>query len=193
VVQLIFSLLMGLALLAALYVLVFPSPRARRGGEAIIGARQALTTLQLDLLPPEFVSRLFSAEDFDYVAAASSEDTRRLFLRQRRKIALLWAAQVQNQVLNLKRFHLGRSRFYSRLSVKAELSLALRFAELTAICRVLRIIIYARGPHAARPAVHAMAGIADRVCAASAKSLDFLAASRADGLSGGSAKSQAVL
>ena len=76
-VQLIFSLLMGLALLAALYVLVFPSPRARRGGEAIIGARQALTTLQLDLLPPEFVSRLFSAEDFDYVAAASSEDTRR--------------------------------------------------------------------------------------------------------------------
>lgn len=145
----------------------------------MVGARRALDSLQQELLPPEVASRLFSKADLDYVASIGSAPMRQLFLRQRRKVALLWVAQLKTQVQSLRRFHLGRARYYSGLSLKRELVLALRFAELLLACRILRIVLHLPWGYRGGGMVTATARIAVRVCATSEFSLSFLGHAKA--------------
>jgi len=67
-----------------------------------------------------------------------------LFLKERRKIALSWAHELREQILSLRRFHLGSARFYARLSVGTEIKLALQFLSLLFLCRILRGLFFVR-------------------------------------------------
>ena len=48
-------------------------------------------------------------------------------------------------MLSLKQFHSGQSRLYARLDVRTEVALALSFASLLILCRVLQATFYVRG------------------------------------------------
>lgn len=148
--------------------------RAEGGAEALVSARQALNSLQSNLLPPELVHRVFAREDLVFVSSTGSKKIRELFLRERKRVALRWVAQVRKQVLSLKRLHSGRSRFYAELDLRTELQLALSFASLLFVCRLLEAIFYFRGPFAAPRIVGAAIGVAGNICAASERSLAFL-------------------
>lgn len=173
-IQLILFLLVGALLLISLLFLVRRSPRAEGGGRALAEARQALNSLQIGLLPPELVGRIFAKDDLEYVTSVAPEGIREMFVRERKSVALSWLNQVRKQIVSLRRFHLGAARFYSRLSFRAELTLALDFAALSFACRVLQVLMYLRGPYVAPRMIGITMVTAARVCEISEKSLAFL-------------------
>jgi hypothetical protein len=175
VIQLVLFLLLVTVFGVLLYLFASRSgARAEGGAEALVSARQALNSLQTNLLPPELVHRVFAREDLIFVSSIGSKSIRRSFLRERKRVALRWVAQVRQQVSNLKRFHSGRSRFYAQLDLRTEIELALSFASLLFVCRLLQALFYIRGPFAAPRVVGAAMGVAGSICAASERSLGFL-------------------
>lgn len=173
-IQLISFLLIGALLLLSLLSFVRRGHRAEGGSGALVHARQALNTLQGGLLPPELVTRIFAREDLEYVESNTAKEIRDLFMEERTIVALSWVSRVRKQILSLKRFHLGSARFYARLNVRTELSLALDFATLLFACRTLQVFVYFRGPYAAPRIVGSTAATAARVCKISEESLAFL-------------------
>jgi hypothetical protein len=174
VIQLISFLVIGALLLVSLYSFVRRENRAEGGSGAMVEAKQALNVLQVGLLPPELVGRVFAREDLEYVEAETSKEIRELFLEERKKVALSWVSRVRKQVLSLQRFHLGSARFYARLSPATELALAMHFAVLRLECRMLQVSLFLRGPYAAPRMVGFTAATATRVCKVSEESLAFL-------------------
>ena len=168
--------LLGVVFLALLYFFALrKNVRPEGGAEALLEARHALNSLQTDLLPAALVERIFARDDLDFVSATCSQETRELLLRERRRIAGCWIAQVRAKVLSLQRFYSGRSRSYAQLDFRTELSLGFGFASLLIACRVLEAVFYVRGPYTAPKIVARTIGAAADLCATSAQSLGFLA------------------
>jgi hypothetical protein len=183
VTALIIYLLIGAGLFLFLLVMA-----RRRGapvegcGEEFVQARHALRTLQLGLLPANLVERIFDRGDFEYVAAETPCEIRKLFLAERKRISLIWVRRVRAEIRNLMHFHLGYSRFQSKLNLKTELRLALDFVLLLLACRTLQLWLYLRGPYSAPAMVGVAAEAAARVCRISEQSLAFLNPAAGDSL-----------
>ncbi|MGH9737422.1 MAG: hypothetical protein ACRD4X_02405 [Candidatus Acidiferrales bacterium] len=175
-IQLILFLLVGALLFASLVVLARRGSRPEGGAEALVQARQALTHLQADLLPPELVDRFLAAEDFEYVASAALPEAHALFFQERKRIVIAWLGQVRQQIKTLRRFHLGAARFYARMGLRSEVALALDFANVLVACRALQILVYFGGPRVAPRMVGAAVATGQRICEAYDSALAFLTA-----------------
>jgi len=174
-IQLIISLLVGVALLAFLYFFVRRSkPSAEGSAQRLREARQTPDSLQFGLLPNDLVHRIFAREDLEYILSSAPSDVQLLFLSERKDIALGWVRRVRGAILELVRFHRGHARLYAQLSLATETRLALNFAGLLALCRILQVAVYLRGPYAAPGMVRTVAATAARVCNISEQSLQFL-------------------
>lgn len=174
-IQLVFFLLLVIFFAVLLFFFARrQGARAEGGAEALVSARQALNSLQTSLLPPELIHRVFAPEDLMFVTSVGSKRIRESFLRERRRVALRWVTEVRKHILSLKQFHSGHSRFYAQIDLRTEIGLALSFASLLFVCRLLEAIFYLRGPFAAPRIVGAAIGVAGNICAASERSLAFL-------------------
>lgn len=180
-IALIVSLLLGLALIVLLVVLARRNSTAEGSAPAFLEARQALQTLQDGLLAAELLERVFSRDDFAYVVSAAPREVQELFLKERRKVALLWVSRVRSQILSLRHFHLSRSRFDARMNLATEIGLAVQFTTLLLECRSLQFLLYLGGPYAAPRMVGATAAAAARICSISEKPLAFLSPSGMNG------------
>lgn len=175
-IQLLFFVLIGVALLASLLLIGRRgSVRAEGDSGALLEARRALDSLQGGLLPEELVQRIFARDDLDYLSSsAAPKAVRDLFVSERKRVALSWISQVRCQISSLKRFHVGAARSYARLGMRTELKLACHFAALLVACRALRLAVYVGGPYAAPRMVGATAAAAASICTISEQSLAFL-------------------
>ncbi len=173
-IQLILFLFVGALLFSSIFFLARRNPRTEGSSKVLVEARQALSSLQVGLLPADLVGRIFAKEDFDYVRSNSPEHVQEMFDRERKRIALAWVDEVRSQTLRLKRFHLGAARFYAKLSFRTEMALAFEFTSLLIACRALQAFVYVRGPYAAPRMVEATAAAASRLCDVSEKALSFL-------------------
>jgi hypothetical protein len=171
--QLIPFLVIALGLGASLASLAFRK-RVEGGSDAMVKAKHALGALQDGLLPAELVSRMFDKQDLKFVEAQPSKEIRALFVQERKRVVLAWVSRVRQEVKDLQSFHLGSARFYAGLSLATELSLAVDFLKLRAVCRVLQVSVALGGPYAAPRMVLSTAATATRVCNVSEKSLAFL-------------------
>lgn len=175
-IQLILFLAIGALLFVSLLILARRGSHPEGGAEALVQARQALTHLHDNLLPPELIGRFLSAEDFQYVASAAPPDAHALFYRERRKIIIAWLGQVRCQIKILRRFHLGAARFYARMGLRSEVALAIDFASILLTCRALQILVYFGGPRIAPQMVGATVATGLRICEAYDSALAFLTA-----------------
>jgi hypothetical protein len=178
VIHLIPFLLVGALLVSTLFLVTRRKPRAEGSSEALVEARFALSTLQMNLLPSGLLERIFAKEDLEYVGAEAPKRVQKLFRSERKKIALAWVDQVRGQIQSLRRFHRGAARFYARLSFRTEIELAISFATLLLACRGLQVFMYVGGPYSAPRMVGATAAAAGRVCKISEESLAFLNSTR---------------
>jgi hypothetical protein len=175
VIQLLFFLLIGAALLSSLVAIARRGrPRAEEDSRVLFEARKALDALQGGLLPEELVHRIFAKDDLNYISTAAPKHVRDLFIAERKKIAIVWINQVRYQVSSLKRFHVGAARSYAQMSLRAELELACHFAALVVVCSALRLAVSVGGPYVAPRMVGATARAAAEICAISEQSLAFL-------------------
>jgi hypothetical protein len=192
-IQLILFSLIGALLVFALFFAMRRGPRTEGSSTALVGARQALNSLQAGLLPPELVERIFAPEDYEFVASQAPKDVRDLFCAERKKVAIMWVDQVRQQIRSLMRFHLGSARFHAGLSLQTEIGLAVDFTGLLIACRALQVLLYLRGAYSAPRMVGATAATATRVCRISEESLAFLNAASIGGLDDRSAGAARLL
>jgi hypothetical protein len=177
-VGLILSILVAVGLLATLFLMA----RRRRpstavgSGQVVTDARGALLRLQTGLLPQAFVSRLFDRADLEYVTANAPREVQERFLAERKRIALGWVGRVREEILELKRFHLGQARLHAKMGLRSEMSLMFDFWSLLATCRVLEATLNLRGPYAAPGIVQGTMTAAEKLCATSQTVLDTVAA-----------------
>jgi hypothetical protein len=175
VITLFISVLIGVGLLFFLYFLA----RSNKGGvewnaEQLVNARQTLDMLHLGLLPRDLVDRIFAKDDLKYVIESTPPEIQRVFLKERKKIAMAWVGRIHSAFVTLMRFHRRHARSYARLSFGTEVWLALNFAALLSTCRILQVMLYLRGPYAAPGMVRAAMIVGARVCTVSEESLAFL-------------------
>lgn len=192
-IQLVLFLVLGAAFLASLYAFARRSASAEGSAQIILKARQALSALQADLLPPQVFQRIFAKDDYDYVMNARDPALTAMFLGERRKIALSWVEQIRRQIVSLREFHLGSARLHSQLSPRVEARLAVEFFTLLCVCRVLQLVFYLRGPYAAPRMVGRVVAVAARVCATSEEAMGFLSAVKVDRLARNSAHNMTAL
>jgi len=174
--QLVLLLFVGALFVAFSLVVAVRASGPEGGAESLVRARQSLTQLQTDLLAVDVVQRFSSADDYEFVASSAPADVNALFRRERKKIMLAWIKQIRRQIYDLLGFHLGAGRFYTQLSVRSELSLALDFGGLLLTCRALQMLVYFAGPLVAPRLVGATAATGLRICAISERALAFLTA-----------------
>ena len=173
------ALLFYIGAAVCLFVLMYALARPLRApvegiANQFVAARGSLQTLQQGLLPTNLLNRIFDRRDLDYIDGQAAPDIRRLFLSQRQAISLMWIRRVRSEILNLLHFHRSHSRFHTNISILTEIRLALDFAGLLFVCRILETIFSWRGPYAAPRLVQSVATAASRLCTASEKSLAFL-------------------
>jgi hypothetical protein len=193
VLSLIFFSLIGVGLLLLLAMVARRAARAEGSAQALVHARQALRALQGDLLATGLVQRIFDRRDFEYVVAFEPDDVQRLFLQERKRVAVCWAQQVRAGVLRLMNFHLLQARFYAQLSIATEVKLAVNFAALLLACRAMQAALYLGGPFAVPNVVRRTVNSVARLCESSGKSLAFLDTVRLDKLAKDPASRPAAL
>ena len=173
------ALLFYIGAAVCLFFLMFALARPQRApvegiAHQFVEARSSLQTLQQGLLPADLLNRIFDRRDLDYIDGQAAPEIRRLFLSQRKAISLMWVRRVRSEILSLMHFHRSHSRFHTNISLLTEMRLALDFAGLLFVCRILETIFSLRGPYAAPRLVQSVAAAASRLCTASEKSLAFL-------------------
>ncbi|MGA3298970.1 MAG: hypothetical protein ABSD87_02700 [Candidatus Acidiferrales bacterium] len=173
------ALLFYIGAAVCLFLLMFALARPQRApvegiAHQFVEARSSLQTLQQGLLPADLLNRVFDRRDLDYIDGQAAPEIRQLFLSQRKAISLMWVRRVRSEILSLMHFHRSHSRFHTNISLLTEMRLALDFAGLLFVCRILETIFSLRGPYAAPRLVQSVAAAASRLCTASEKSLAFL-------------------
>lgn len=192
-IQVVLFLLVGLGLFAFLYALIRRSRTAEGSAQQVLKARQALSVLQAGLLPAQVLERIFAKDDYDYVVSAGDAALTRMFVAERKAIALSWVREIRQRIVSLQEFHRGSARLYSRLSLRTEMRLAFDFFILWCACRALEMSLHLRGPYAAPQMVGRVARVAGSVCATSEEAMSFLSTMKIERLAADSGRNLTAL
>jgi len=99
------------------------------------------------LLPQEMALRIFSQQDGDFIRLTGSPRLWRIYVRERRKVALQWAYRTSRETRQIMRNHRLRSRESENLNAAVEAKLFFRYVELRLLCGALIVLIRLFGPH----------------------------------------------
>jgi hypothetical protein len=100
----------------------------------------------LDPCPPEFVARIFSADDWQFVSKTGSPQLEKLYRRERKLVALAWVHQTSAAIRRIMREHTEATRQSQDLHLTTETKLVLLYAELMFLCGMLFLAIRFAGP-----------------------------------------------
>jgi hypothetical protein len=98
------------------------------------------------LCPEEFVSRVFSPDDWEFVHGLKAGDIEALFQRERKNVALVWVRQTSAVIRKLMREHARAARQSKNLEFSTEVSILSQFVLSMVACGLLSIAIQVAGP-----------------------------------------------
>ncbi len=96
--------------------------------------------------PPEFISRVFSPKDGNFISGIRSDQLAKLFRSERKAVALVWVRQVSAAIQRTMRDHTRMARASEGLEFFTEMKLFLTYIELMVFCGVLSVAIQSVGP-----------------------------------------------
>src|SRR5208283_1977292 len=141
-IGLISALTIGLLLLVVLVVFALGQGSTARGNHSISEfPGDPRHSGELEVCPPELVARIFSREDWELILQTHSPGLERLFLEERKKVALLWVRQTSRGIRQVMRNHAEAAKQAADIRFKTELSLFLQYVELLLICDTLLVLI----------------------------------------------------
>jgi hypothetical protein len=97
--------------------------------------------------PQEFVERIFSNDDAEFIQSMQSNQLKSFFLRERKSVALLWVRQNSQRIGGILREHTAAARHSDNLHFVTELAIFLRYLYLRALCGLLFAAIALAGPN----------------------------------------------
>jgi hypothetical protein len=101
---------------------------------------------ELDLCPPEYVAKIFSRDDWEFISSAKSPQLEKLFRRERKLVALVWVHQTSTAIRRIMREHTTATRQSRDLHFATETKIVLLYAELMLLCGMLFLAIQSAGP-----------------------------------------------
>ena len=96
--------------------------------------------------PEEFVNRVFSRGDWEFVRGLKASDIERLFERERKRVALVWVRQTSAMVRKIMREHARATRQSQNLEFSTEINIFAQFLTLMGVCGILSAAIQIAGP-----------------------------------------------
>jgi hypothetical protein len=96
--------------------------------------------------PGEFVSEIFTPDDWEFVAAMNSPPLKELFLKERASVARAWIRHTSGSIRHIMREHLQLSRRSTDLEIGAELQIYATYVLLQAACVALLLSLEFAGP-----------------------------------------------
>jgi hypothetical protein len=96
--------------------------------------------------PEEFVNRVFSRSDWEFVRGLKASDIERLFEQERKKVALVWVRQTSAMVRKIMREHAQAARQSKNLEFSTEINIFAQFLMLMGVCGILSAAIQIAGP-----------------------------------------------
>lgn len=159
-------ILLGILILVFALRLAFQSstPRAQSPSvtmEEYANAREALDSVFVEAAA---IERIFSIEDMDFISRSGSPRVQRLFLRERKALAIQWLRKTQRQVAQLMDIHLRLAAYSDAPSSRLEIKLAAKYFAFQAASYLLLLLLWLRGPFKARRVVAYTSGIAGYFC-----------------------------
>jgi hypothetical protein len=131
-----------------LLLLVFATRRSTTARE--MSSRLDVSLLDdevgLDPCPPEFVTRIFALDDWEFVRGTNSLELQKLFRRERKVVALAWVHQTSRAIRRIMREHTEITRQSHDLNFATETKLVLLYGQLMLICGMLFLAIQSAGP-----------------------------------------------
>ena len=111
--------------------------------------QQALTEVQLEMPPKIIGAKIFSEEDWSFIRTHTDPPIQRIFLEERKALAISWLRQVRGIVGLLMKFHRTAVRGNVSLSPAIELRLAFDYLFFLLTFQVLCAMIRVQGPFVA--------------------------------------------
>jgi hypothetical protein len=96
--------------------------------------------------PEEFVQRVFSRGDWEFVRGLGAGSIERLFKQERKKVALVWVRQTSATIRKVIRTHAEAARQSKNLEFSTEINILAQFLALIVVCGILSIAIQTAGP-----------------------------------------------
>ena len=129
--------------------------------EEFANAREALDTAFVEAAA---IERIFSTEDMEFISHASSPKARRVFLEERKTLAIRWLRKTQKQVAQLMDLHLRLAGHTYEPSPRFELKLAAKYQAFLLVSYLLLFLLWLRGPFKARRFVAYTSRVAAYFC-----------------------------
>lgn len=144
------ALLLGIVLLFLLLLVAVRGSSAARQFSSRSDVPLIDDEAALDPCPPEYAARIFSSEDWEFVAETKSPQLQKLFRRERKLVALAWVHQTSTVIRRIMREHTQATRRSHDLNFVTETKLVLLYAELMFLCGMLFLAIQSAGPQRVR-------------------------------------------
>jgi hypothetical protein len=96
--------------------------------------------------PEEFVSRIFSPADREFVRGLKAGSIERLFEQERKRVAMVWVRQTSSIIRKVMREHAQAARQSENLEFSTEINILAQFLALMAVCGTLSMAVQITGP-----------------------------------------------
>jgi hypothetical protein len=136
----------GLGFLGLMIFWASRTARSTVNAKQFSEVQQALTEVQLELPPKLVGTKIFSEEDWNFIRAHTAPAIQRIFLEDRKALAISWLRQVRGNVGLLMKFHRTAVRGNVSLSPSIELRLAFDYLFFLLTFQVLCAMIRVQGP-----------------------------------------------
>jgi hypothetical protein len=150
---------LGLVLLVLMAVLLY---RFKSSGAAQESMPKPGVPLSVEI-PQELVERLFGSDDWNFVRAQGSEQLSRLFLRERRELALSWMRGVRERASGLMHSHRMAARASSDLKPLDEMRITVYYLLFELLCQSLVLAVWLRGPVALTGLIERIDGLSGQL------------------------------
>ena len=115
--------------------------------DEFLQVQEAVNSLAGEL---SLAARLFEPDDMRFISQQPNQEARRLFLEDRKVLALSWLRQLRRQVRRLKELHLRLASYTNNPNPRVDLGFLTDYVIFASACDVLIIFVWIRGPFEAR-------------------------------------------
>ena len=177
-IELLLAVVGGLNVVALLLIWLQRKAGLPASSRDMSEAQEALRTAQVELPPRALGERIFAMHDWKFVSNQAPLRVQRLFLQERKAVALSWLRKTREQVRQLRRFHRGTLRENLRPSAAVGIRLAIDSIRFLMVYDTARVLIWVGGPFRARRMVRRATSVAEQMSYLPGRLLVGLDASR---------------
>jgi len=148
--ELVFFLGIGIAILILLVLLVQDRVPPDSGGVRLEELPDARVTFEWEVPSVAVAERIFALDDWAFVSGQASRSVQRLFVKERKAIAIGWLRNTRNAVRKIMDFHRRTVRRNANVRPLAEVRLGINYVFFLLAYHVLYGVIWGIGPFRAQ-------------------------------------------